>query len=307
MSTAIPPFIKKGALFGLVSPAGKIDSQVVENAEKFLKNNGFGSIRGKYVTSQFHQFAGTDEQRTEDMQAFIDHPDIQVIWCCRGGYGTSRIIENLDFSAMPKMPKWVVGFSDITVFHATLQNIYNVASIHGPMPINLEADGSKQQEFRHLLELLQGHDITYHTPPCHLNRSGTAGGKLIGGNLSLLCTLSGTKYDFESRGKILFIEEIGEQLYHLDRLMHNLKLSGKLEGLAGLVVGQLTEMNDKETPYGLSTNEIILEAVQHYDYPVIFDFPSGHSSPNEPLLMGVQTHIQVNEEGGIVVRSSQKI
>lgn len=303
MSIAIPPFIKKGALFGLVSPAGKTELQVVKNAEKFLETNGYRSKRGNYACSEYHQFSGTDEQRTIDMQTFLNNPDIEVIWCCRGGYGTSRIIEQLDFSAMPQKPKWIIGFSDITVFHATLQNIYNVASIHGPMPVNLHPAVDKQQDYRHLLALLHGQDLTISTPQNPLNRWGTAGGKLIGGNLSLLSTLIGTKYDFDPRGKILFIEEVGEHLYHLDRMMQHLKLAGKLEKLSGLVSGQFTGMNDKPTAFGLSANEIIMEAVQHYDYPVLFDFPAGHSYPNEPMLMGVQTHIQVNEEGGMLIRS----
>jgi muramoyltetrapeptide carboxypeptidase len=301
MSTAIPPLIKKGALFGLISPAGRIDVKAVENAEHFLATNGFRSIKGKYATGQHFQFAGTDEQRTQDLQTLLENPEVEVIWCCRGGYGAARIIEKLDFSRMPTSPKWLVGFSDITVFHAALQNIYNVASIHGPMPINLNGENSQRQDLQHLLDLLQGHDVTYRTPPNKLNREGTTAGQLIGGNLSLLNTLSGSKYDFEPRGKILFIEEVGEQLYHLDRMMQNLKLSGKLDGLAGLVVGQLTEMNDKSIPFGLTANEIILDAVQHFDYPVIFDFPSGHTPINEPLLMGAHTHIQVNEEGGLMI------
>jgi muramoyltetrapeptide carboxypeptidase len=303
MSIAIPPFIKKGALFGLVSPAGKTDLKVVEDAEKFLEANGHRSRRGKYASCEYHQFSGTDEQRITDMQAFLNDPEVDVIWCCRGGYGTSRIIERLDFSAMPRKPKWIVGFSDITVFHAALQNIYNVASIHGPMPVNLQPNDNNQQDFRHLLELLSGKDFAINTPPHPLNRWGTAGGLLTGGNLSLLSTLTGTKYDFDPHGKILFIEEVGEQLYHLDRMMQHLKLAGKLKNLSGLVVGQLTEMNDKPTPFGLSANEIIMETVQHYDYPVIFDFPTGHADLNEPLLMGVQTHIQVNREGGMLIRS----
>ncbi len=301
MSTAIPPLIKKGALFGLVSPAGKIEAKAVENAEHFLNSQGFRSIRAKYATGEYYQFAGTDEQRAEDLQTFIDHPELDVIWCCRGGYGSSRIIQQLDFSRMPAKPKWLVGFSDITVFHAALQNNFNVASVHGPMPVNIKPETDTQQDFLHLLDLLQGHDVTYRTTPHPLNRFGTAGGQLTGGNLSLLCMLSGTKYQFEPHGKILFIEEVGEKLYHLDRMMQNLKMAGKLEGLAGLIVGQLTEMNDNPTPFGKSANEIIREAVEHYDYPVLFNFPSGHAPVNEPLLMGAQTHLQVNEEGGMLL------
>jgi muramoyltetrapeptide carboxypeptidase len=299
MSTAIPPFIKKGALFGLVSPAGKLDARYIQQAESFLEANGFRSKRGAHPGGEYYQFAGTDEQRIEDLQSMLDDPEVEVIWCCRGGYGTVRIIEELDFSKMPENPKWIIGFSDITTFHATLQNNYNVASIHGPMPVNIKTHAGP--DWQHLIDLLMGHDVVYNTPPHHLNREGTAGGQLIGGNLSLLCTLSGTKYDFDPSGKILFIEEVGEQLYHLDRMMHTLGLGGKLKNLSGLVVGQFTEMKDNLTPFGKTANEIIFEAVKHFDYPVVFDFPSGHSTLNEPLLFGAQAHMQVNSEGGMLI------
>ena len=299
MSTVIPPFIKKEALFGLVSPAGKLDARHIHHAESFLESNGFRSRRGPSADGEYYQFAGTDEQRISDLQAMLDDPEVDVIWCCRGGYGAIRIIENLDFSRITETPKWLIGFSDITVFHAALQNNYNVASIHGPMPVNLPEEPG--EEWQHLFDLLQGHDVVYHTSPHRLNREGTGGGQLIGGNLSILATLCSTKYDFDPSGKILFIEEVGEYLYHLDRMMHTLKLSGKLSGLAGLVVGQFTEMKDNTSPFGQSAYEIILNAVAHYEYPVIFDFPAGHCSPNEPLMMGAQTHIQVNQDGGMLI------
>ncbi|MDI3521159.1 MAG: muramoyltetrapeptide carboxypeptidase [Anaerophaga sp.] len=301
MSTTTPPFIKKGALFGLVSPAGRIDSDVISRAGVFLERHGFRSRRGKYVTHEHYQFSGTDEERIDDLQAMIDDPEVEVIWCCRGGYGTLRIIDALDFSRMPVQPKWLVGFSDISVIHATLQNNYNTVSVHGPMPVNLPADNNYGAEWNHLLDILQGHDIVYRTPANILNKQGTSAGQLIGGNLSLLAAMTGTRYDFDPRGKILFIEEVGEQLYHLDRMMYQLRLSGKLEHLKGLIVGHLTDMKDGKIPFGNSAREIIRDITERYDYPVLFDFPAGHETPNEPLLMGAQVHLQVSDEGGLVV------
>ena len=300
MSTIQPPFIKKGATFGLVSPAGKIDPTIIPKTETFLEANGFRCRKGKYITENYYQFSGTDEQRKKDLQSMIDDPEIDVIWCCRGGYGTIRIIEEINFSKMITHPKWLIGYSDITVIHAALQNNYNIISIHGPMPVNLPDGNNWDGEWMHLLKILQGHEMIYHTNPNPLNRQGTAAGQLIGGNLSLLSVLIGSEYDFDPRGKILFIEEVDEQIYHLDRMMHHLKLSKKLEHLSGLIVGHLTDMKDGSTPFGYSAQQVIRNAVDHYDYPVLFDFPSGHESPNQPLLMGAHLHIQVSGNGGIV-------
>ncbi len=301
MLVSIPPFIKKGALFGLVSPAGKIDAEKVSQAEKFLESQGFRSCRGETATGNHYQFSASDKERAADMQSMINNPDVDVIWCCRGGYGAMRIIDDIDFTRMKQSPKWIIGFSDITVFHAALQNVHNIISIHGPMPINLPSNNHPGIEWTHMLDLLQGHEVDYHVPPNPFNKEGTAAGELTGGNLSLLSMLTGTKYDFKPHGKILFIEDVGEQLYHLDRMMYSLKLSGKLESLAGLIVGHLTEMKNNSTPFGFSAQGIINEVVKDYDYPVLFDFPAGHHTQNEPLIMGAQIHLQVSEDGGFLV------
>lgn len=300
MSLIIPPFINKGACFGLVAPAGRIDPEVIPRAAKYLEHQGFKTRQGNFLTDEHHQFSATDDKRAADMQQMIDDPDVDVIWCCRGGYGCIRIIENLDFSAMQQNPKWLVGFSDITVFHAALQNIFNVASIHGPMPVNLHQDNNGP-DWQRFFDLLEGREMVYRVPPHDFNNEGTAGGRLTGGNLSLLCALVGTKYDFDPGGKILFIEETGEQLYHIDRMMHHLKLSGKLEGLAALVTGHLTGIKDKTISFGLSARGIIKEAVKDYHYPVLFDFPAGHESPNESLMLGREIHLQVDQNGGVLL------
>jgi len=308
MSLTTPPFIRKGALFGLVSPAGKIGPDVIPRAEKFLADNGFRSRRAAHADSQHYQFSAADSDRAADMQLMLDDPEIDVIWCCRGGYGSSRIIEKLDFSGLAKNPKWIVGYSDITVFHSTLSGRHNMVSIHGPMPVNLpENPGDAGPEWDHLLSLLQGKNLTIKTDENPFNISGTAKGRLIGGNLSLLAALRGTPYDFDPAGKILFIEEVGEQIYHLDRMMQNLKTGGQLEGLAGVIIGHLTNMQDNTTPFGLSAKGVIHEAVHPLGIPVLFDFPAGHEKPNEPLLMGGQIEMEVDARGGMVGMNLEKI
>lgn len=297
MIEIVPPFIKKGALFGLVSPAGKIPSKVLELAGQFLSAHGFRSRCARHAADAFYQFSASDPHRLADFQEMLNNPEIEVIWCTRGGYGAIRILEHLDFSAMQRHPKWLVGFSDITVFHAALQNIHGVASVHGPMPKNMAEYGSSEPFWQTLLELLQGRLVQYHTEPHAFNRKGSASGTLIGGNLSMLHALRGTKYDFSPSGKVLFIEEVGEKLYHLDRMMYNLKIGGQLAGLAGLVVGQMTGMKDESTPFGASAQGIVRDAVKEYDYPVLFGFPAGHDTPNEPLMLGGNVHLQVDDMG----------
>jgi muramoyltetrapeptide carboxypeptidase len=291
-----PPFIKKGALVGLVSPSGKIPPNVVVQAEKYLDQLGFRHVRGKHVTDAWHQFAGKDESRAADLQEMIQNPEVEVIWCTRGGYGAQRVIENVDFSILRANPKWLVGFSDITVFHSILQNVEGVMSVHGPMAKNLYNGVYNTSGMTSLWELLQGSMTQFDLEPHPLNRQGISKGILTGGNLTILNTLKGSPYDFDPTGKILFIEDVGEYLYHIDRMMQGLKLAGKLACLSGLVVGQMSELQDNNAPFGASAYEIIADAVKDYAYPVLFDFPAGHTKRNEPLLFGAKVTMQVRRE-----------
>ena len=301
MSLTTPPYIREGALFGLVSPAGKINQDVLPRAEQFLGDNGFKSRRAPNAAGQYYQFSAPDKDRIDDMQMMIDDPEIEVIWCCRGGYGTLRILEKIDFSPLRTNPKWLVGFSDITAFHAELSGIHNIISLHGPMPVNLpENKQDEGPEWQNLLNLLQGKKFQIQTPESPFNISGTATGRLIGGNLSLLAALRGTPYDFDPAGKILFIEEVGEQIYHIDRMMQNLKMGGKLQGLSGIVIGHLTNMKNNSTPFGLSAKGVIHEIAHSLGIPLLFDFPAGHESPNQPLPIGRQIEMEVNAQGGMV-------
>ncbi len=295
-----PRFIQEGATIGIVAPAGKIDRDAVEASKDFLHQLGYKVALGENVFSSFNQFAGKDESRASDFQHMLDSSDVDVIMCARGGYGTNRIINELDFSHFMQNPKWIVGYSDITVIHSMLQNRLGMASIHGPMPKNFTGKKIDESDIVNLFNILKGNLPEYKTPAHQLNRTGEAEGELIGGNLSILYSLRGTPLDFDQHGKILFIEDVGEKLYHLDRMMMNLKNSGVLKCIRGLVVGQFTEMTDSETPFGLDAYGIIHDAVKEYNYPVIFDFPAGHVKINQPLIFGKRVLLSVDEKGGFL-------
>lgn len=289
-----PPSLSANATIGIVAPAGKIDAEVVRFAEKFLRGLGYQVVVGEHVTNSYYQFAGTDEHRLADLQTMLDSDEVEAIFCARGGYGTARIIEALNFDKFIKQPKWVVGYSDITALHAVLQHKVGVASIHGPMPKNFPDKQKDDADMMALFGLLSGERQRYVIKQHQLNRHGVATGELIGGNLSILSSLRGTPYDFDPAGKLLFIEDVSEYLYHIDRMMVNLKMSGFLAGLSGLVVGQFTEIKDNDSPFGLSAEEIIAQAVSEYDYPVLFGFRAGHGNLNLPMVFGKTVKMDVS-------------
>jgi len=283
-------------LVGIVSPAGKIASSSLKLASHYLEDTGFRCLLGKHAAGQWHQMAGTDQQRADDFNAMLRNPEVKAIWCSRGGYGAIRLVDMIDFSLLEKQPKWIIGFSDITVLHSVLATKLKMKSVHGPMPKNLDTGNYDSSGVDTLWQMLQGDEVAYQLQPHPLNVIGEGRGKLTGGNLTLLNSLVGTPYDFEPEGKILFIEEVGEYLYHIDRMLRGLKLAGKLRGLAGLVVGQMTDIQDNKTPFGASSYEIISQVVESYDFPVIFNFPAGHSVPNQPLMLGATVHLSVKKD-----------
>lgn len=291
-----PPFLTKGDKIAIVSPAGKIERSIVERGAELLREQGFVVETGKHAFDVYGVFAGRDEDRASDMQKALDDKKVKAIFCSRGGYGSLRIQQRLNWSAFFKKPKWIVGFSDITVFHSYLSQ-HKIASLHGVMPAFFERDGAPTESFTKTIALLKGQIPDYTVDPHLLNRSGEINGILTGGNLSILQSLRGTPLDLSPKGKILFIEDIAEYHYHLDRMMTNLKAGGVLAKISGLVVGYFSEMKDGETPYGKSAYEIIHEAVAEYRYPVLFNFPAGHALPNFPLLLGswVSLHVTSNE------------
>jgi len=290
-----PPYLKAGDKIAIVSPAGKVNPEIVKHGANRLREEGFEVEIGEHAFSQSGIFAGTDAERARDMQYALDDESVKAIIFSRGGYGSLRTHQLLDWRRFLQHPKWIVGFSDITVFHVFLYQ-QGVASVHGVMPAFFDQQGVLSESFRLTIDLLKGKIPWYKEVNHPLNRMGEASGQLIGGNLSIVYSLRGTSLDFPSEGNILFIEDLSEYHYHLDRMMMNLKTGGVLERISGLVVGHFSDMKDGDTAYGQTTAEIIREAVDDYNYPVMFGFPAGHVMPNYPLLMGAQTQLNVNEE-----------
>ncbi|HZL10156.1 MAG TPA: LD-carboxypeptidase [Prolixibacteraceae bacterium] len=290
----IPPNLLPGDRIRIVSPAGKVYKDKVLPGIRLLQDEGYEVIVGEHVFDNHFQYAGTDKQRASDLQAAISDPQTKAIICARGGYGNVRMIGKVDFSPLLKNPKWIVGFSDVTVFHAVLNKL-GLASIHGAMPGFFQEDKKPTQSFFSLMELLSTGKSQIETTANSLNRSGTCSGELVGGNLSLIYSLQATPWQLDTNGKILLIEDLSEYLYHLDRMMQNLRLAGQLQNLAGLVVGGFTEMHDNDSPFGKTAYEIILEAVQDYDFPVCFDFPVGHIPKNLALMFGSDYRLEVAE------------
>ena len=289
-----PAYLQKGDRIRVVSPAGRVSKEKVQSGIELLQLSGYEVLVVDHVFGSHFQYAGTDQQRAADLQQAIDDPLTKAIICARGGYGSVRIIEALDFSPLLENPKWLVGFSDVTVLH-TVWNSLQVASVHGAMPGFFVEDQQPMESYIRLMEVLTGGHSTVEMPSSGFNRWGKGRGELVGGNLSLVCSLQGTPWQLDTRGKILFLEDLSEYLYHLDRMMHNLRLSGQLAHLSGLVVGGLTDMKDNENPFGKSACEIVLEAVESYDFPVCFDFPAGHIPQNLPLILGAWYALEVGQ------------
>lgn len=290
----IPPYLQPGDRIRIVSPAGKVQKDKVLPGIKLLQDEGYDVVVGKHVFDKHFQYAGTDLQRAADFQEAINDPDTKAIICARGGYGTVRIIEKIDFSPLLKNNKWIVGFSDITILHTVLNKL-GLASIHGAMPGFFVENKKMTRSFLSLMELISTGKSQFDIKAHELNRSGSCTGELVGGNLSLIYSLQGTPWQLETRGKILIIEDLTEYFYHLDRMMQNLRLAGQLKDLAGLIVGGFTEMKDNDSPFGKTAYEIIMDAVQDYHFPVCFDFPVGHIPKNLALVLGSNYHLNVAE------------
>ena len=289
------PILKSGDTIGIVAPASVVNKNYIDKTVKSLTELGFKVELGRNIFKEFHQFAGTDEQRKFDFQSALDNNNIKAIFCARGGYGAVRIANQLDFSGFRKCPKWIVGFSDITVFHSILNCRLHIFTAHAPMPVNSDSP-FYMENLNQLSAILGGSmpDINFNNHP--LNRYGSSRGRLLGGNLSILYSLQSTPFEIETKNNILFIEDVGEQLYHLDRMMNNLLLSDKLSGLKGLIVGGMTSMEDKKRPFGKSAYEIIANIVRQFKFPVAFDFPAGHIDNNIPFVLGTEIELNVTKE-----------
>lgn len=287
MSTTIPPYLKKGDTIGITCPAGYMDYKKAETCIKILRQWGFNVKVGNTLGSASKTyFSGTDEERLNELQQMLDDDSIQAILFGRGGYGMGRIIDNINFKKFKKKPKWVIGFSDITVFHNHINRNYKIASLHAPMAAAFNDKGYLNRYVKSLKLALTGNKANYWCRPHRFNHLGSCEGELIGGNLALFVHLIGTKSEPDTKGKILFLEDVGEYSYNIDRMLYQLKRSGKLNKLAGAVIGRFSDSKDTERPFGQSIDEIVHNIFKAYDYPVCYHFPVSHDKENYALKTG---------------------
>jgi len=292
-----PPYLQPGDTIGIVCPAGYMSLEKAAECIRVLREEwGYNVKIGKTLGSaSTTYFSGTDEERLTDLQQMLDDDEMKAILCGRGGYGTGRIIEQLDFKKFKKNPKWIIGFSDITVLHSHLYSNYYIASLHAPMAAAFNEAGYINRYVQSLRSALQGNWAKYTCDPHPFNRTGEAIGELVGGNLSLIAHLIGSDSDIKTKGRILFLEDIGEYSYNIDRMMYQLKRSGKLKNLAGLIIGGFTDIKDTERPFGEDVYGIIRDIVKEYDYPVCFGFPVSHGKENYALKIGAGHKLKITK------------
>lgn len=293
----IPNYIKKGDKIGIVAPARKISANELDLAIQILNSWGLKVITGSNVFSEYYQFSGSDRERSSDMQKMIEDKEIKAIICARGGYGSSRIIDMIDFSPLQKNPKWIIGYSDITVFHSHLHEL-GIATLHASMPINFKEN--TKEALHSLRDILFGKKNIINYKSSNFNIKGEASGEVVGGNLSILYSLMGSKSDIKTEGKILFLEDLDEYFYHIDRMIVSLKRNGKFTNLKALIVGSFTEIKDNPISFGKKVEEIILENLKEYGYPICFSFPSGHSKDNRAILLGKEIYLNINSKNVIL-------
>ena len=289
----IPPFLKAGDTVALVCTARKFFPEDAKPAIDLLESWGLNVKLGSTIGLDNFQLGGTDSERAADFQAQLEDENVKAIWCARGGYGTVRIIDSLDFSKFKKHPKWIMGFSDVTVLHSQL-NVECVASLHSIMPFTVPTAPEEVKDT--LRKALFGETISYTIPSKSYDVNGTASGELVGGNISILYSLLGSKSAIDTKDKILFIEDLDEYLYHIDRMMYNLKRNGYFENVKGIIVGSMTDMHDNEIPFGQNEVQIITEIAKENRIPIAFQFPAGHQKDNRTLILGQQVAFEVNEK-----------
>src|SRR6266700_5625273 len=297
-----PHYLKAGDVIGITCPAGFITLEEIQPSMLLMESWGFTIRVGDTVGKRDFTFGGTDDERVKDFQQQLDDPSIKAIMCGRGGYGTVRIIDRLDFTKFEQHPKWIIGFSDITVLPIYLNHNYGIASIHSKMCNSFPDDWSKAEPVQadsiiSIKQALTGEKMKYTSEPNTRNRTGKAQGVLVGGNLKTIETLAGTASDIKTAGKILFVEDTGEYLYSIDRMFWSLERTGKLEGLKGLIIGGFKiKPDDPGEDFGRTLQDIVMDRVKDYDYPVCFDFPVGHQKNNYALKCGVKHSLSVGQE-----------
>jgi len=292
-----PPYLKKGDTVAITCPAGYMPKAKAQTCIDTLQQWGFEVMVGKTLGSKSkNYFSGPDEFRLNELQAMLDDDSIKAILCGRGGYGVSRIIDRLDFTRFKKNPKWIIGFSDITVLHAHIYSNFKISSLHAPMAAAFNRGGNKNEYIISLHNALIGKKAKYTCDTHPSNKEGLVKGELIGGNLSLITHLIGTKSDLATKNKILFLEDIGELIYSIDRMLHQLKRSGKLDDLAALILGGFSDLRDTERPFGKKLEEIIQDLVKEYDYPICFNFPVSHEKENYALKIGGTYQLKISKK-----------
>ena len=290
------PYPQKGDTIAVVTPAGKVVKEEVMPAIDWLEDLGYRILTGHHVFDRWFQFGGTDANRAADLQTALDNNDVSAIFFTRGGYGTVRLLESLRWDKFLSSPKWLMGFSDITLLH-NLCHSMGLPSIHSVMLRGaMQTATEPSAGLKTLVDLWNGKQLDYRIDSHPGNQTGDAEGILVGGNLALIYSLLGTPYDIDTRGKILFIEDVGEYLYHIDRMMHSLRMAGKLVDLKGMVVGQFNDLKDNDDPFGMDFSAIIRNAVSGSDFPISFGFPAGHDYPNMPLVLGHPYRLDVGKQ-----------
>ncbi|GGI56449.1 S66 peptidase family protein [Winogradskyella haliclonae] len=293
-----PPYLKAGDTVAIVAPSGILKNREgeVQQAVLLLKKWGLHAVVGKHVFSKADHFAGTDEQRCEDFQNALDDPKISAIWCARGGYGTVRILDKLDFTKFKKKPKWLIGYSDITALHNQFHN-QGFQSIHALMCVSLTKDLDDIRETLNTFKsTIFGNPVDYTLEGSKYNKVGNTSGQLVGGNLTMLHTMLGSETSIDTSGKILFIEEIGEYKYHIDRMLQSLKRAGYFKDCKGLVVGDMSKMRKNTTLWGSSVEQLVLDALAEYDFPIAFNMPAGHEKDNRAMVFGKTIELEVTKE-----------
>ena len=290
----IPPYLKKGDTIGILATARKVDVAPLQPAIALLKSWGLNVVTGKTIGLSNNQLAGQDWQRATDLQEMLDNPSIKAIWCAKGGYGTVRIVDRIDFTKFKNKPKWFVGFSDATVLHSHI-NTMNIATMHALVGISIgRATPEAIDSFR---KALFGEKLSYTIPAHAYNKTGKAMGELVGGNLSVLYSIVGSKSETDYKGKIIFIEDLDEYLYHIDRMMMNLERNDYFKDVKGIIIGAMSKMRDNDVPWGHDALQIIQDITKKYNIPICFNFPAGHIQDNRTLVMGKQITLDVTAAG----------
>ena len=288
-----PPFLKPGDKIAMTATARKVSREEMQPAIDIFQSWGLTVFLPDELFESENQFAGNDETRTKNLQKLLDDETIKAVFCARGGYGSVRIIDQLNFSLFTSKPKWIVGYSDITVLHNHINKNLNIQTLHATMPINMQLHNADEESISSLKKLLFGENVSYQIASHPFNKKGEVKAKLVGGNLSVIYSLLGSNSDIDTTGKILFLEDLDEYLYHIDRMMMNLKRNGKLQNLAGIVIGGMSDMKDNAIPFGKTAEEIIFSHLKDFNYPICFGFPAGHEKKNLALKLGSEVLLKV--------------